>query len=97
MDTETLGKVKLALRIKHDKVDEDIQDEIDACITDLHVCGVVYADETDPLMLNAIKLWCRSVFTDDSAKAAEYLRRYEALKSCLMMAEGYAWEDDGDE
>lgn len=91
MDTETLGKVKLALRISHDKLDADIQDEIDACLTDLHVCGVTHADATDPLMLNAIKLWCRSVFTDDSAKAAEYLRRYEALKSSLMMAEGYAW------
>lgn len=91
----TLEKIKTALRIRHDRLDEDIQGEIDACIADLYVCGVTYADETDPLMLNAIKLWCRSVFTDDAAKGAEYLRRYESLKACLMMAEGYGWEEDG--
>lgn len=97
MATETLTKIKLALRIRHDKLDNDIQDEIDACLADLRLCGVTFAPETDPLMVNAIKLWCRSVFTDDPAKGAEYLRRYDALKACLMMAEGYAWEDDGDE
>lgn len=96
MATDTLSRIKLALRIRHDKLDDDIQGEVDACLADLHVCGVTYADETDPLMLNAIKLWCRSVFTDDPVKGAEYLRRYNALKSCLMMAEGYGWEDEAD-
>ena len=96
MNTDTLTKIKLALRIKHDALDEDIQGEIDACLADLFVCGVTFSTEEDPLMFNAIKLWCRSVFTDDPAKGSEYLRRYEALKSCLMMAEGYGWED-GDE
>lgn len=96
MNVDTLTKIKLALRIKHDALDDDIQAEIDACLADLYVCGVTYSTEEDPLIFNAIKLWCRSVFTDDPAKGAEYLRRYDALKSCLMMAEGYGWED-GDE
>lgn len=96
MSIDTLTKIKLALRIKHAALDDDIQAEIDACLADLYVCGVTYADDEDPLIYNAIKLWCRSVFTDDPAKGAEYLRRYDALKSCLMMAEGYGWED-GDE
>lgn len=94
MSIDTLSKIKLALRIKHAALDDDIQAEIDACLADLYVCGVTYADDEDPLIYNAIKLWCRSVFTDDPAKGAEYLRRYDALKSCLMMAEGYGWEDD---
>lgn len=94
MSIDTLTKIKLALRIKHAALDDDIQAEIDACLADLYVCGVTYADDEDPLIYNAIKLWCRSVFTDDPAKGAEYLRRYDALKSCLMMAEGYGWEDD---
>ena len=97
MATDTLNSIKLSLRISHDKLDDDIQGEIDACLADLHVCGVTLADETDPLMLNAIKLWCRASFTDDVEKGAEYLRRYNALKACLMMAEGYGWEADVDE
>ena len=34
----TLDKIKMALRIRHDRLDEDIQGEIDACIADLYVC-----------------------------------------------------------
>lgn len=92
----TLEKIKLAIRISHSKLDEDIQADIDACLADLRVCGIVYAEESDPLIFNAIKLWCKSLYTDDTAKAAEWQRRYDALKSCLMNAEGYGWRD-GDE
>ena len=89
----TLEKVKLALRINHNKLDADIQDEIDACLADLRVCGIVHADKDDPLILNAVKLYCRALHTDDTAKAEVYRVRYESLKSCLMMAEGYGWRD----
>lgn len=92
-----LEKIKLALRITHAALDEDLQADIDACLADLRVCGVVHAAENDPLIFNAVKLWCRSVYTDDTAKGAEYLRRYDALKSCLMMAEGYGREAETDE
>jgi hypothetical protein len=92
-----LEKIKLALRITHSALDEDIQADIDACLTDLKVCGVVYASSDDPLIYNAVKLWCRSIYTDDTAKGSEYLRRYDALKSSLMMAEGYGREADADE
>lgn len=87
-----LENVKLALRIKHNALDDDIQATIDACLADLEVCGVVHAPTGDPLILNAIKLYCRAFYTDDTAKGAEYLKRYEALKACLMMAEGYGRE-----
>ena len=98
MDALTLTKIKTALRISHNKLDEDIEADVDACLADLRVCGIIHADETDPLVFNAIKLWCRSLYTDDTAKAAEYLKRYNALKACLSMAEGYGHaEEDGDE
>lgn len=89
----TLEKIKLGLRISHSVLDADIHADIDACLADLRVCGIIEPDENDPLILNAIKLYCRSIYTDDTAKGAEYLRRYDALKSCLMMAEGYGWRD----
>ena len=89
----TLEKIKLAIRISHSKLDDDIQDDIEACIADLRLCGVIYAEESDPLILNAVKLYCRALYTDDIPKAVEYMRRYEALKSSLMVAEGYGWRD----
>lgn len=96
-DTTLLQRVKPSLRISHTALDEDIQSDIDACLADLEVCGVVYAATTDPLIINAVKLYCKASYTDDPAKGAEFLRRYEALKACLMMADGYGREADGDE
>jgi hypothetical protein len=97
MALETLGKLKLALRISHDKLDEDIQSDIDACLADLTACGVIHPQVSDPLIYNAVKLFLRSSYTDDPAKGAEYLKRYEALKSCLQVAEGYGYIVDTDE
>ena len=86
---ETVAKIKTSLRISHEKLDEDIAVDIDACLADLSVCGIIGPSEDDPLILNAIKLYCRSLYTDDTAKGAEYLRRYDAMKACLMMAGEY--------
>lgn len=97
MALDTLTKIKQAIRRSHSKLDEDLQSDIDACLADLAAVGVVYADETDPLIYNAIKLWCRAYNTDDAVKSAEWLRRYEALKSCLQMAGGYGYKSDPDE
>ena len=91
MATTTLAKIKLALRTSHSKLDEDILADIDACLADLKLVGVIYADDSDPLVFNAIKLYCKSLYTDDPVKSAEWLRRYEALKTSLSMAEGYGW------
>lgn len=91
MASDTLTRIKLAIRTSHSKLDEDIQADIDACLADLKACGIIYAGEEDSLIFNAIKLYCRSLYTDDTAKAAAYLERYEKQKAFLMMAEGYGW------
>lgn len=91
INTELLAKVKQGLRVSHDKLDDDLRADVEACLADLTVCGIIEPQADDPLIYNAIKLYCRSLYTDDTAKGAEYLRRYEAMKSCLMMAEGYGY------
>lgn len=90
-----LEKVKKGIRRSHNKLDDDLLDDINACLADLEVCGVV-VNTSDPLIINAVKLYCRSLNTDDSAKSAEWLRRYEALKSSLMMASEYNGEGAAD-
>lgn len=86
---DMLERIKLSLRKTHSKLDEDIKADIDACLADLHSCGVVYAQDDDPLIFNAVKLYCKSLDSDEPAKAAEWMARYNALKGSLMMAEGY--------
>ena len=98
IDLSLLSKIKTNLRISHNALDEDLGDTINACLQDLRTCGVKVSavpddvQETDPLILNAIKLYCRAEFTDDTEKAAAYRERYGSLKSCLMMASGYREE-----
>ena len=95
IDQSLLHKIKTSLRISHAALDEDLADTVASCLADLRVCGVKTfdpedpADGFDPLLINAVKLYCRKEFTDDTAKAAEYQKRYDALKSCLMTAAGY--------
>ena len=93
----TLEKIKLAIRRSHNKLDADLQADIDFAKADLRSVGIVHAGEDDPLIYNAIKLYCKSANTDDPAKSAEWLQRYEKLKACLMVAEGYGWKAGADE
>lgn len=91
-----IEKVKLALRIKTDAFDSEIQDLIDAALADLGLAGVVSADDTDPLIIRAVITYCKANFgTPD-----EYERlktSYDEQKAQLMMATGYTeWsETDG--
>lgn len=97
MAPETLSKVKTFIRISHDKLDGDITDSIEGCLADLQNHGIIHKDDTDPLILNAIKLYCKSLYTDDTAKAAEYSRRYISLRDSLKAAKGYGWKGESDE
>ena len=92
VDQTTLTKIKNNLPISHTVRDDDLEDTISACLADLRVCGVFDPQADDPLILNAIKLYCRAEYTDDTSKAAAYKERYDALKSCLMMASEYGQE-----
>ena len=96
--SELLAKVKESLRISHDKLDADIQDTIDASLADLKACGILEkkldpAKGLDPLILNAVKLYCKHEYTDDTVKAARYQEGYDNLKGFLQNAEGYGYEE----
>lgn len=98
IDQGLLMKIKNNIRISHDKLDEDVLDTIAIALADLHVCGVnAPTAESDPLILNAVRLYCKSEYADDPVKAAAYFERYNSLKACLMMAEGYREEAVADD
>lgn len=97
-----LAKIKNSIRITHSKLDEDVSDTIAAALSDLQVCGIRPekldpSQELAPLILTAVKLYCKKEYVDDPAKAARFQEGYDSLKSCLMMAEGYGGEEGSDE
>lgn len=85
----TIEKVKRYIRISHNKLDTEVADDIDECLADLISVGLVAPDETDPLILAAIKNHAKANFLDDTAESAEYLTRYEKQKASLMMNDDY--------
>ena len=94
IDPSLVLKIKTNIRIKHTALDDDITDTIEAALSDLEMCGVnvnimTESGEHDPLILNAVRLFCKVEYTDDTGKAAEYQKRYDSLKSCLMMSGKY--------
>lgn len=97
MALDTLGKLKLALGVSHDKRDEDIQSDIDACLADLAVHGIIHPQISDPLIYKAVKLYLNASYTTDPDKAVKWLSMYESMRSGLGMAEGYGWRDDPSE
>lgn len=94
-DKTTIDAVKLSLRIKTDALDDDIASEIDACLADLTICGVS-ANPYDPIILKAVKLWCRNAFDADVNSRQNIKAAYNEQKGTLMVSTGYTnYANDG--
>ena len=91
-----LEKVKLALRIKSQAFDSEIEDLIAAALADLGLAGVTAAQEleADPLITRAVVTYCRINFgePDDYERMK---KSYDEQKAQLSMATGYTdWGED---
>ena len=93
---ETLAKVKLAIRRSHNVLDGDLMADIDACLADLRAHGITgpKAVETDPLIYNAIKLYCRALDASEPSVAADWRQCYHDLRDNLKAAKGYGWAEE---
>ena len=92
-DERIIDAVKLALRITTDALDDEISSEIESCLADLTICGVI-ANPHDAAILKAVKLWCRASFEDDVNSRQDYREAYGTLKGMLMVSTGYTHYDD---
>ena len=88
-----LEDVKTNLRISTSALNGDIQGDIDAALLDLHNAGVMAIGSDDPLIIKAVKLYCRAQ-NDFMGKGEQYSRAYEALKIALCLSGDYN-EADG--
>ncbi|BCK01415.1 head-tail connector protein [Anaerocolumna chitinilytica] len=88
-----LEKIRNALRIDDDSLDEDLQDTIDACIADLVLSGVskekAQPESEDTLILRAVKSFCKSEFSSDDKESQRYREAYETLKIHLCLSQDY--------
>lgn len=84
-----LDKVKLALRIKSIKLDEEIEDLIESCKIDLSIGGVRKINEDDPLIQRAIIIYCKANFGMDNNDSEKYQKSYDLLKQSLSLCGDY--------
>ena len=84
-----LNKVKLSLRISGGMFDIEIQDLVEAALTDLKISGVVNTEETDPLILRAVITYCKANFGYDNNEAERFQKSYDMLKQHLSLAGDY--------
>ena len=83
-----LAPVKLWLRISSNKMDDELAQTIDACKLDLQNSGVKKLDSVDPLIRQAVKLYCKAQFGYDDS-AGKFTEAYEHLKAALSLSGDY--------
>ena len=84
-----LSKVKLALRIKTDAFDDELNELIMAAATDLGIAGVLLKSENpEPILSRAIITFCKMSFglPEDYDRLK---RSYDEQKAQLSNATGY--------
>lgn len=87
-----LAAVKANLRISGTALDTDLQDDIDAALMDLQRVGIdVTTDQSQPLIIKAVKLYCRWQ-QDYMGKGEQYCKAYTGLMQALSLAGDYIAE-----
>lgn len=84
-----LESIKLALRIKSSAFDDEINDLIESAIADLNISGIKNIIKTDPLIVQAVKTYCKAHFGLDNKDSEKYQASYESLKQHLSLCGDY--------
>ena len=83
-----LNKIKMSLRIKHNSIDDELNDLIAAAKKDLARVGIIKILEDDELIIQAIKLYCKWQLNYDSA-SERYEQAYTSMSQSLSMSGDY--------
>lgn len=92
VSSEYLSNIRLRVRSSVDKLDGEIKDLILAARADLVRGGVLparAADETDPLVKQAISTYVKAEFGLDNDDADKYRASFRNQKIALSMASEY--------
>jgi len=87
-----LNSVKMALRISHDELNDEIVDLIEAARADLALSGVLAdktKDDNDPLIKRAVITYCKAHFGLENEDSEKYQRSYDMIKKHLSLSGDY--------
>ena len=83
-----LEMVKLALRIKTNAFDAEIQSLIDAAKLDLQLSGV-HTEKEDSLIEQAIVLYCKALFGLGNPDKERYWQSYQMMERHMALSSAY--------
>lgn len=74
-----LDRVKLALRISHNRLDSDIEDTMEAARAEMVRSGVSYdvAHGSHTLIETAVKTYCQAIYANDEKRAEGFMESWQ--------------------
>lgn len=84
---ELLYNLKRAVRAKSSEADEEIEELVESCRTELKLAGV-YGDESDPLYLQAVRLYCKAHYGYDE-DTDRFLSAFQSLRDSMALSGDY--------
>lgn len=87
-----LEDVKKSIRIRNNKSDSDIQAEINAAKQRMRVAGVELSDETDYLVVAAVKAYVKGVY-NYQGDGEKWLERFSDMLNVMPLAREYRGGD----
>jgi len=88
-----INVAKTALRLTTNALDDELADEIDACLLRLHLAGAEGADE-DPLVKDAVRAFVRWQH-DFCGRGDEWKTCFEELRDAMGLSDDYSPDAEG--
>ena len=91
-----IDDAKIAIRISHTKLDTEVQANIDTAKAEMKRAGILAAAvvDTDPLIAEAIKTYCKYVFASDMKQKEGFFESWQYQIDCLRKSTGYGVDVD---
>lgn len=83
-----INVAKTALRLTTNALDDELADEVDACLSRLHLAGAEGADE-DPLVKDAVRAFVRWQH-DFCGRSDEWKTCFEELRDAMGLSDDYS-------
>lgn len=83
-----VANVKKKLRLSNDKFNDEIQDNINSCMSDMELVGVNTTPVDSELIDKAIELYCKWQF-DYMGKGERFESNYKSLRDTMSLTETY--------
>lgn len=85
---ELVEEIKKAVRVKSPSADGEIRSLIKACIAEMEIAGAFARDLQDPLVKQAIILYCKGNYGYDD-KPEGFLEAYRSLRDAMALSGEY--------